>query len=1087
MRSPETARALAEIGRPLRRAGVAAVLVAGLAAGLVALAVPAWLARLGVVSSPLWVPLAWAGALIVVGLASLSSYRLIRRFEPGPLAERLEGRDGWRRGSVGGVLADPADGTSPELLAAADRTAAGAIRTRGEASLAPERERWAKRGRFGGVALAVALTTLLGAGTTSGPASLLWSPGEAWATFLAPVRLAADRVLVDRGEGVRLDIVAVGRPGAELWTRSVGESWRAEPVTLDSAGRATLTSGPLTGDVYYFAASGGRTSDTVFVKVRLPAFLGALALTAKYPSYLGLEDEPLPTTGDTLLLPAGTRIAVAGETTALLRAAQFTLGTARFDLDAGDRTFTGLVVPRASGELRLGLEMADGAPLGGDPIRIPVIVVPDAPPIVEVPVPGQDTMAVLGKELAMVIDVRDDHGIAGVQVVAAVQRGSRAPVVLTVPLPPSTGDRALLSTRLELAGFGLAPGDTMHYWVQAKDNAPAVNLGRSATFVLYVPTTAEARAEQRNATEQFGKKIDSLVAQSRSLQRQTEDLSRERNRANASERNDPTLGFDDAKRAEQVARDQQELMDRAEEARERLENLEEAAERGGIADSAFQRQLEEIRAQLDKALTPEMRQRLDELREALKNLDPQATKDALRKLAEAQQRLKEALERTRELFKRAALEGELGGLQQESKELAEQQRDWNERVATADSSQAAAREEGLAERTDSLAQGLDQAAKRLEEGERQEALQENANNARQAAQQMREAAKSAKGGKRQQAKKQGERAAEQMGQIEQDVKEQREEQQEEWREEVIAALDRALAETARLSQRQLAVAHSVGRGATLNASRHEQGLIEEGVQKILEQILSVGGKNALVSPQIGTALVQARLQMAKAREAVSSASANLREAAEQAGEAVDALNVAAYQMLRSRDDVSGSSSGSGLAEAMQRMQQLAGQQGSISQEGNELLSMLANQQRMQAQMQAMAQRQRQLAEELERLRAETQAPGTRDLAEEARELARKLEAGRLDRETVDRQERLFKRMLDAGRTLQGQEEDEKKDRESTAAKGDSLSVPGPLRRLLDGEGRLRLPSWEDLQRLSPQERRLVTDYFRRLAASRTRQ
>src|SRR5262249_54207049 len=162
-----------------------------------------------------------------------------------------------------------------------------------------------------------------------------------------------------------------------------------------------------------------------------------------------------------------------------------------------------------------------------------------------------------------------------------------------------------------------------------------------------------------------------------------------------------------------------------------------------------------------------------------------------------------------------------------------------------------------------------------------------------------------------------------------------------------------------------------------------------GVQKVLEQILAVSGKNALVSPQIGAALMQAKLQMGKARDAISSASANLREASEQAGDAVDALNIAAYNMLRSRDDVAGASSGSGLAEAMQRMQQMAGQQGALSQEGNDLLSMLGSKQ-AQAQMQAMAERQRQLAEQLERMRAEGQIPGAKDLAEEAKELARKL-------------------------------------------------------------------------------------------------
>jgi hypothetical protein len=83
---------------------------------------------------------------------------------------------------------------------------------------------------------------------------------------------------------------------------------------------------------------------------------------------------------------------------------------------------------------------------------------------------------------------------------------------------------------------------------------------------------------------------------------------------------------------------------------------------------------------------------------------------------------------------------------------------------------------------------------------------------------------------------------------------------------------------------------------------------------------------------------------------------------------------------------------------------------------------------------------------------------------------------------VERQERLFRRMLDAGRTLQGTEEDERKERQSTTATADSVRLPPALRARLTGDdGRLRVPSWDELQRLSPEERRLVVDYFRRLS------
>jgi hypothetical protein len=258
------------------------------------------------------------------------------------------------------------------------------------------------------------------------------------------------------------------------------------------------------------------------------------------------------------------------------------------------------------------------------------------------------------------------------------------------------------------------------------------------------------------------------------------------------------------------------------------------------------------------------------------------------------------------------------------------------------------------------------------------------------------------------------------------------------------------------------------------------------VQRLLEQVRKTAGKNALVPARIGSALGAARAQMQKAREAIASAAPNVREGAEQAGGAVDALNAAAHQLLRARGDVSGSASGSGLAEAMEQMADLAKQQGGLGQQGAGLLPMMGSA-GIQQELRRLANRQRALAEELQRMRGEGHLPGAGELADEAKELARRLDAGRLDRQVVERQERLFRRMLDAGRTLQGKEQDEQKQRESTTAADDTVRLPPALRaRLTASDGRLRVPSWDELQRLSPEERRLVVDYFRRLSESPAR-
>src|SRR5207253_3046270 len=154
---------------------------------------------------------------------------------------------------------------------------------------------------------------------------------------------------------------------ALLWPRGPGEPWRATDVTLDSAGRAMRRLGPLVADLFLRASSGGRTSGERRVTVALPAFVTELQLTARYPSYLGRADEPLVPGRDTILIPEGTVIVTTGAASVALTAVAWRHGAAVARLSAAGARFGGRLLPGASGDWRLDVTTADGAPLEGEP------------------------------------------------------------------------------------------------------------------------------------------------------------------------------------------------------------------------------------------------------------------------------------------------------------------------------------------------------------------------------------------------------------------------------------------------------------------------------------------------------------------------------------------------------------------------------------------------------------------------------------------------------------------------------------------------------------------------------------------------
>ena len=219
----------------------------------------------------------------------------------------MEQGGGLRRGSVAGVALDQGRG-SVSLAALADARVAHWLEDHGDGALGDaRRERRTALGWSLGLALCGGgLFLASGPGARAG--SDFWRPLSALARVAGPVVLTVDRSDVRRGERITVSVRAPGRRSAVLWVRAPGEPWRSTPLALDTAGQATQVLGPLDSDRFVRAASGGKESATLRVRVSLPVLLADLQLIAAYPPYLDRADEPLAPGPDPVLLPVGTEI-----------------------------------------------------------------------------------------------------------------------------------------------------------------------------------------------------------------------------------------------------------------------------------------------------------------------------------------------------------------------------------------------------------------------------------------------------------------------------------------------------------------------------------------------------------------------------------------------------------------------------------------------------------------------------------------------------------------------------------------------------------------------------------------------------------
>lgn len=1077
----------------LRVADAAAALALLLVVNAAVLGAGAWLlggARW--IALPRVTPLlVWTAFFAANGAVAWWALRRVKRELAQPsVAAAIEREQALRAGSLRGVI-EVAGATA--LARRADRALSGQLSNRGP-SLAPAMQRSSR---------ARATQTLVVAGVTL--ALLLWAapslsdgllairrPIAAWRGTLVPaLRFRGLPGELLRGGALRIDVEARGRRSLMLSTRTTGEGWQTAPLAVDTAtGVATTMLGPVRGDLILVASDGRSATDTTIVRVTDRPFVGGVTLRAVYPKYLNRPAEGLPV-GGPAHVPQGTVIEIAGRaSTALERV--FVRGEAdSVSFAIVDRSFSGRLTPRRTGRWSW-FAFGSRAPITDVPLPLEIDVIPDSAPSVELVSPATDTLVATVDRVALQVTVTDDHGLDEIELHAARQvAGGKREASAAQRLAAFQGTVWNGTPTVDLSPFELKAGDALRLQVVAIDNSPWQQRGVSRELVLRIPTMEERRSLARSAADSTANEARNAAVAQKSLEQRTDEASRERgNRGNQNATGQPgaeaarlqkekEMSFASAEKARALAQEQRALTDRVNKLKEAAAALEAQLRQASALDSALARLLREAQDLLRDALTADLLEQMKKLENATRELSGDQARDALKNLAEMQRRLREQLEKSAEMLKRAALEGAMETLKDEANEIADKQR------ALADSG-AKMNPEGKQQSGDQLADRSERLSKDVKQLEQRLAKEK----ADAAAQKAASAAKHADASQQRMRQEDARSASEQMDQAAKDMQDAREQQVGEWKKELTEALDQAIQELLQMAREESSLedkARSSGRDAAKTEPlRGQQSAVQQGVDKTAERLQREGQKTSLLSGRAQRAMSEATQRVSQATQQLSEPRGG-QQAAGALGDASESLNRAAAALARDRERANSASSATGFAEMLQQMQEMAKKQGSINAQAQGLMP-IPGQGQMSLESQAtarmLARQQRSIANQLDEISDAAGGDRAGELAKEARQLAEALEQTRVDAATVARQQQLFRRLLDAGRSLEKEEREDTERREATAATGDQRFDPGQAAARGRGAVRFTEPTWDDLRGLSADERRAILEYFKRINAQK---
>jgi len=452
-------------------------------------------------------------------------------------------------------------------------------------------------------------------------------------------------------------------------------------------------------------------------------------------------------------------------------------------------------------------------------------------------------------------------------------------------------------------------------------------------------------------------------------------------------------------------------------------------------------QLQELFSQL---MTPELAEAMENLRKSLENINAKQSENALTEFQINQEQFLENIERVLELFKKVQLEQEIDRMVQLAKKMLDEQEKITNNLSIDEKNQSNI-ERDLIQQDEKLGQinkSLDKVQKEPELG----TYPETEKYLQQADQmidheQMSELLKNLQNdlakNNRNAAANQSQKLEKSMNELHENLVKAQQEMQAASRKKLMTQTRRAMENLLALSKSEEEILRETTQtsdvGDKFRDLAAQQKRTSENAQRVFQEMIQLSRETFFIPPELSRAMGRADQNMQKSVRSLENR--DQRNATNAQGEAMASLNEAFMTMQDAMQQMAGSSSMLGFEQFMERMQQMAKQQGQLNQQALNFFSGEGNKgqlsQEQANQIRRMAAEQRAVQKSLEEMQNEmagkSETLGRLDnMRSEMEEVVKELEALNIDRKVIERQQRILSRMLDAQRSIREKEYSQKR-------------------------------------------------------------
>ncbi|MBK6765292.1 MAG: hypothetical protein IPG71_02945 [bacterium] len=1002
------------------------------------------------------------------------------------------------------------DGVSPELILAAGRGVAEELVPIAPATL-PDRtlvKKGARYALFTSVA-AVALLIVFSRPLLSAAERVMnpgrdFSPSPEFVLHVAP----GDVELV-RGDSLKVIVTATGTLPQEVTiTRKEKGRTADSPLTVegDEHGQYTVTWPGLATTFDYWAYAQNVVSKKHTATIQeLPA-VKYLSVTLAPPSYTGLDPMTLEENVGDISAVIDTQAALSISTTKPLDRAvieffditgeNLTTPRETLELALEGSKANGEFTVQKSGTYRIHLFGKDGRQ-SRDAITYRINARPDEAPVISLVEPANDLDIAADIKVPLVADAADDYGFSKMTLRyyrtspwdqpgdVAEDRYERMALEYRVTEP----GRCVVETLFDLTPLELLPEDQVLMFVEVWDNdrISGPKRAKSETRVLRFPSMAEIFNQQEQVEEKRTITLEELLAESQDLREEVEKAVEEF-------KSNPEMSYERKQELTQLMEQQEQMTQVLEQVSQAIEQQQMQNQMRALYSPEVMEKMEQIRELVEEVISPEMREAMRKLAEAMQQPTPEQMRKALENFQKNQEQFKLSLDQALNMLKQMQAEKKLDELSRRLDELSKQQDKLNEKMdqnSPQNSQENAKQQEKLSEEMRKIEQEMKKLAEEMKKDqiqgqEKAQELQKEMQD-EQLSEQMEQNSQPMQMCQNQSAKKQGKKQQRKMSEFAQKMQDMRQQMQSNQDMQTMMEMEQARDKMLDLSMRQEQLwqesQNTDPNSPQMNDLAEEQENLKQAMKRIQEDMQELAKKSMSVTPKLMASIEQTIGEMQAACNATQDRNAST--ASHYRKQAMAALNETLRQQNNACKQCQSQCNKPNSNSQCNKAGGMCQKQGQINQQ---TMGMMQNQgsmsQHQAAAMQRLAGEQEALAKSMDELAAEAaaskQTVGRLDgLKEDMEDVAKDLRAQKITPETIERQNKIESKLLDFQRA--NREREFSPQRKSNTGIDVVRASPRQLPKR-PGEDQLR----EDLLRAldakySPDYEELVRKYFEALS------